>query len=245
MFFNRISNILTGLLLMTICASLGAQPYFCINQGAELQYIRKNVRKGDVKWTHTMTIDKVVYNIDSSIVVDYSSFVEMKKGRGLMNAPVKIRAEISETGTVTVDIAASMVSVLKEFLWESAEVSAEGGITVLPYNLIPGDTLEDAHGAVHALGMTMNVDVTERKVIGNEILTTPAGTFACVIVSEHKVEKGMMRNRVTTAHTWYARGVGMVRHDTYDKHGELETSEVLQSITVNEQNYQYARRIRK
>ncbi len=244
MFFNRISNFLIALFLMSLSVPLGAQPYFCTNQGTELQYVRKNVRKGDVKWIHTMTIDNVVYSVDSSMVIDYSSFIEMKKGRGLMNAPVKMRADISAGGEVRMDIATSMVAVLKEFLWESAEVSAEGGITVLPYDLIPGDTLENARGAVHALGMTMNVDVTERKVIGTEILTTPAGTFDCVIVSEHKVEKGMMRNRVTTAHTWYARGVGMVRHDTYDKHGELETSEVLQSISVNKHNHIYARLIR-
>ena len=78
--------------------------------------------------------------------------------------------------------------------------------------------------------MTMNVTVTERRVLGTDTLTTPAGTFPCVIVSEHKVEKGMMRNRVTTARTWYARGVGMVRHDTYDRNLKLETTEVLEKI---------------
>ena len=50
------------------------------------------------------------------------------------------------------------------------------------------------------------------------------------MVSEHKVEKGMMRNRVTTARTWYARGIGMVRHDTYDRNLKLETTEVLEKI---------------
>ena len=50
------------------------------------------------------------------------------------------------------------------------------------------------------------------------------------MVSEHKVERGLGRNRVTTALTWYARGIGMVRHDTYDKDMVLETSEVLIEI---------------
>ncbi len=222
---------------MAVCVGVKAQPYFCIEQGAELRYVRTNVRSGDVKWIHIMTIDSVLYNVDSSMVIDYSSFIEMKKGRGIMDAPVRMVAEISAEGSVKVDIAATMVSMLREFLWDGAEVTAEGGATLLPYDLIPGDTLENAHGSVTAVGMTMNVDVTERKVIGSEVLTTPAGTFDCVIVSEHKVEKGMMRNRITTAHTWYARGVGMVRHDTYDKRGNLETSEALQSITVNEYDY--------
>ena len=101
---------------------------------------------------------------------------------------------------------------------------------MLPSVLMPGDTLQSASGKVRALGMTMNVTVTERLVLGTDTLTTPAGTFPCVIVSEHKVEKGMMRNRVTTARTWYACGVGMVRHDTYDRNLKLETTEVLEKI---------------
>ncbi len=186
-----------------------------------------------------MTIDSVLYSADTSMVINYSSFMETKKGRGMMKAPVKMSAYISADGEVELDIASSMVSVLKEFLWDGADVTAEGGATVLPNDLIPGDSLEDAHGSVSALGMTMNVDVTERVVLRRETISTPAGTFDCVVISEHKVEKGMTRNRVTTAHTWYARGIGMVRHDTYDKKMRLETSEVLHSITLDENRVVY------
>ena len=139
-------------------------------------------------------------------------------------------ALISREGDATLDIASSLVSVLRGVLWKNAKITAEGGKTLLPSVLVPGDTLRSAAGKVKALGMTMNVTVTERKVLGTDTLTTPAGTFPCVIVSEHKVEKGMMRNRVTTARTWYARGIGMVRHDTYDMNLILETSEVLEKI---------------
>ena len=70
-------------------------------------------------------------------------------------------------------------------------------------------------------------------MLRSEVLSTPAGDFDCVVVSEHKVEKGPGRNRVTTALTWYARGTGMVRHDTYDRNMKLETSEVLIGINCN------------
>ena len=56
------------------------------------------------------------------------------------------------------------------------------------------------------------------------------GKFECIVIRERKVEKGMGRNRHTIADTWYARGVGMVRHDTHDPDLNLLTSEVLTSI---------------
>ena len=80
------------------------------------------------------------------------------------------------------------------------------------------------------MGLTWRVRVTDRKVLRVERLETPAGMFDCPVVSEHKVEKGPGRNRETTALTWYAEGIGMVRHDTYDRSGLLETSEVLTGI---------------
>ncbi len=232
MIFKRIANILLCLLAAALCICADAQPYFCVDKGTRLEYVRRTVKNDKVKWTHTMTIDDIAYSADSTMIVSYSSFIESKSLVGDMKAPVRMEVGILPSGDVRMDIGATLVSVLQQFLWESAEVVAEGGISILPYNLTPGDSLASSHGAVHALGMTMNVDVTERVVLRCETITTPAGTFDCVVVSEHKVEKGMTRNRETTALTWYARGVGMVRHDTYDKKLKLETSEVLESIVA-------------
>ncbi len=209
-----------------------AQPFFCIDEGTRLVYLRKHADSGEIKWKHTMDIREVVMAEDSSAIVRYSSYFEDKRGKGITKDTIHLSASITEDSDVIVDISASMVAVLKGFLWKGAKVEAEGGKTLLPYSLVPGQTIPEAHGCVSALGMKMNVDVTDRKVIGHETITTPAGTFECTVVSEHKVEKGMMRNRITTAHTWYARGVGMVRHDTYDRNMKLETSEILEKIAI-------------
>ena len=48
----------------------------------------------------------------------------------------------------------------------------------------------------------------------------------------------MGRNRHTVADTWYARGIGMVRHDTYSPELELQTSEKL--VTVRNPLLHYA-----
>ena len=210
--------LLLSILLICCPVCLLAQAWFCTDEGTDLIYTRYYAEDGRAKWSHTMSI------LETSVrTVD---------GKGLenMETPAVMTALISRNGDVTLDIAASLVSVLKGIFWKNARITAEGGLTLLPSVLTPGDTLQSASGKVRALGMTMNVTVTERRVLGTDTLTTPAGTFPCVIVSEHKVEKGMMRNRVTTARTWYARGIGMVRHDTYDRNLKLETTEVLEKI---------------
>lgn len=221
-------------MFLSFCAiALHAQPWFCTEAGTELLYTRYYVEDGSVKWNHAMNIlESAMDGQDSSLTVTYSSYIRTADGKGLenMEAPAVMTAVVSRTGDVTLDIAASMVSVLRGILWDKVRITAEGGLTRLPSEMAIGDRLPDAAGKVKALGMTMDVSVSERMVIGTDTITTPAGTFDCVIVSEHKVEKGMTRNRVTTAWTWYARGVGMVRHDTYDKNMVRETTEVLERI---------------
>ena len=218
-------------LMLFLCSAavVCAQPYFCTDELTDLVYVRRYVDDLEVKWVHTMSIRTVSMAADSSRNVEYSSFIDMRAGKS-MREPAGMKALVSPDGDVTLDIASSMVAVLEGVLWKKAEVTAEGGIALLPSEMMPGDTLPDASGKVHALGMTMNVSVTERKVIGEDTLDTPAGTFDCIVISEHKVEKGMFRNRTTTALTWYAKGIGMVRHDTYDRNMVLETSEILEKI---------------
>lgn len=227
----RLQIISIFLICCPLCAR--AQAWFCTDKGTDLFYTRYRVEDGSVKWTHVMSILETEQGIsDTCMTVVYTSFIRTADGKGLenMESPVRMTAVVGRNGDVSMDIAASMVSVLRGILWKNARITAEGGVTVLPAVMVPGDTLRSAAGKVRAMGMTMNVTVSDRKVIGTDTITTPAGTFPCVVVSEHKVEKGMLRNRVTTAITWYSRGVGMVRHDTYDRNMVQETSEVLEKI---------------
>ena len=76
----------------------------------------------------------------------------------------------------------------------------------------------------------MKITVIQRQVLRFETITTPAGTYNCIVIREQKSEKGMGRNRHTIADTWYSKGIGMVRHDTYNLKMELLTSEILTGI---------------
>lgn len=206
-------------------------PYFCDREGTVLHYERRHADSGKLKWTHEMTIDEVS-DSGAGRAISYESEFRRPGGGRMYGGPVALSAVVKEDGSVLVDIAASLASVFRNLLPDRA-VSAEPCMTLLPADMSPGDVLPDASCTVGAAFAEYEVSVSARRVLRGEVLVTPAGKFDCIVVSEHKVEKGPGRNRETTALTWYARGTGMVRHDTYDKNMELETSEVLVGINHN------------
>lgn len=221
---------LYALLLALIVATFpmdAVQPYFCNSQGRVLSYVRRGPDGGKVKWKYTVTIDKVVREASGS-GVDYTYDFRKPGGAQMYGGPIALHAQIAENGDVTLDLAATMLSVFRN-MFPRSSFSSEGGGTVLPADIAPGGTLPDASAEVKVGALKYNVAVTERKVLREERLKTPAGEFDCVVVSEHKVEGGLRSRNVRTL-TWYARGVGEVRHDTMDKNGKLQTSEVLESI---------------
>lgn len=142
---------------------------------------------------------------------------------------VALKAQVLQNGDVEMDLALSVASVFANYVGEQL-LRYEPHMSVLPADMRPGQSLEDAHFVVAVMGMKFRVSIDERVVLREERLSTPAGEFDCVVVREHKIEKGPGRNRETTALTWYSKSVGMVRHDTYDKNMKLETCELLVSM---------------
>lgn len=220
------------ILAILVCAAadmLGQEkaPYFCNAEDAVLEYIRTTAQ-GEVKWYHTMRIEEVQQEGEQTHI-DYTSHILNHKRKPYYgDEPAQLSASVNQ-GSVTLDVAESVAAVFRTLLPSGAKITSSGGESTLPSDMAPGDVLPDVNASVKALGLTMKVTVTERKVMRYETISTPAGTFDCVVVRERKVEKGMGRNRHTIADTWYARGIGMVRHDTYSPDMELQTSEVLSS----------------
>ena len=220
------------ILALTLCLSgffLEAQEaFFCDEPGKVLVYERHYVTDGKLKWRHEMEIESVSKRSGADLI-QYSPSFFKPSGVPMYGGPVELEALVGADGDVQMDLALSLASVFSNYVGES-KVDFDPAITVLPSSMKPGDVLKDAEFVVSLLGMKYKVAVTQRSVLRSESLQTPAGDFDCVVVQEHKVEKGPGRNRETTALTWDAKGVGMVRHDTYDKNMILETSEVLTSI---------------
>jgi len=110
--------------------------------------------------------------------------------------------------------------------YSEMDVEVDGGEFSLPDLDAPaGTTLPDGHldirvGAGGGININMAIDITDRKIEGREEITTPAGTFNCVVLSQTTSTKTIMRVE-TSSKDWYAPGVGVVRSESYNRKGKL------------------------
>lgn len=219
--------LLTLALLLPGLAAPAAEPYFCMQPGRTLRYERLEVPSGKLQRSTTWVIG-AVHSAGGSTVVDYTFSLNKPGGAPMYGGPSQMSVQVDGRGGVQMDVGGTMKAIFAG-MFPRAEIVSTGDLTLLPADMRPGDKLPDAHSVVTVRGMKYRTDVTEREVLREERITVPAGTFDCVVVREHKVERGPGRHRVTTSETWYARGIGYVRHDTYDKNLRLDTSEVLKN----------------
>lgn len=221
-------TLLTALAALLVSASaLEAEtPYLCDRQGSRLHYVRTDVSSGRTVWNHVLEVTGVSGGSGERTVECTSTFT--KAGGKSVVSPVSYSAVIDSDGNVTTDVSAAVRSAISGIL-PKAGISSESTASTLPAVLVPGTSLPDVHSTLTVAGQKITIDVTERKVLYEEEIQTPAGTFGCMVVTEHKKERYGIYKRDTVSRTWYCRGVGMVRHDTL-KNGKLETSEVLVSL---------------
>lgn len=154
--------------------------------------------------------------------------------------PEKKKAEVFETnssisckdGIIQMDLSMNMSSLMSQY--QNMDVTLEGTPLELPYNLEVGQTLPDATtkiktgmNGMNLMSVTMSV--TDRKVESKETITTPAGTYECLKISQTTSMKTIMSK---TFHTvdYYAEGVGLIRSETYSKNGKLESTRELLSL---------------
>jgi len=200
------------LLLAGLVARAG-EPYSCTQPGRTLTYERTKAN-GRLERTTTMAYT-TVRRVGDARYVDCILTVYGPGGGEQFGGPSKQTTLITADGTVSQDLAASMKAVIHN-VFPGASQSAEGTPAILPADMKPGDKLPDGHAVVKTGIMTHTMDIIEREVLRFERITVPAGTFDCVVLREHKIERGIGRNRDTICENWYAPGVGPVRHDSYN-----------------------------
>jgi len=105
----------------------------------------------------------------------------------------------------------------------------------LPNNLSVGQQLDDANISVKmnmaGINMKINVSTTNRHVLKQESITTPAGSFDCFVLSETIKSKSMGANLEMESRTWLAEGIGMIRNETYKKNGTMESRSELKEYS--------------
>ena len=212
---------------VSVCGQSHVSGYGLDKENVTLVYVRNNASDGTVEWRHKVHVVGVK---DQGKTVRYTTESEFTKANGkpLYKSSMQEFFNVEkETGNILFDVSATMVSYIKGRIGINA--TSEGILSSFPSVLNPGDMLDEVSGQAKVGPLTYTVTVSERKVLRHETITVPAGKYDCVVIQEHKVESGPGHNRDVINISWYSKGIGYVRHDTYIK-GKLDTSEVLESI---------------
>lgn len=209
----------TVLFVMAMCLSLNLmaqekEPFCCVKQGAELKYVTTDA-KGNETGTSTTKVTAAAgsdgnYNIAMTITLYVN-------GNQMFN-PMNV------TTTVT-DGNASVA------LGGGAAIEMTTDVPLIPARLAVGLELGTGSIVMNMGGIKTTQEIHTHKVVGREQLTTPAGTFDCYIVEQTYTAKMAFIKAKGSQKVWYARGIGNVKTETYDKRGKLSTQQILVSAT--------------
>ena len=232
------------LLLLAAATVLHAQglvtaqrPWFCDIEGAQLHYVRTYAGNGTVRWTQDVTIQQVRQDA-RGVDIRYQSEFRNASGRIMYGGPIPLEARVNMNGDLSVDFGASSAAMVKGVIGGIGKILKVNYDRVrmdTPATLRPGTALDDLLTVIRVGPLRYTVSVDQRKVLPFEDITTPAGTFHCIVTEEHKIEEGPAHNRRTVSRSWYARGIGVIRHDTYSEAMELMETEILQEIRYPKQ----------
>jgi len=204
---------------------LAQEPFFCTRPGTKLHYER--YKAGTTKLTQT-TLFEIESNkaAASGREIHYAVTMAKANGNDLYGGRAIQTTMIAPNGDVNMNFGATVKGFVRN-MFSHAKVEVTEAYALLPAKMQPGDTLHETHCTVTVAGVKAYFHITDRRVLRRETITTPAGTFDCVVVREHKEEDAPFHHPDNWLDNYYAPGFGYVRHDKYDKNMRLQESEVL------------------
>jgi hypothetical protein len=212
------------------CTSAFAQEcgYYPVRKGAVMSYQSLD-EKGKIVNTSKMTILDVEGSATATqYKVKSESWDEKNKPQAEREYMMKCT-----NGEFSIDMK-SMIDPKSFEGFKDMEVTFTGSDMSFPSSLTEGQSLPDANITMAASsgGMTlmrMTINITNRKVVGMESVTVPAGTYNCYKIT-YDIETKLGIKVSSSAIQWMNKGAGSVKTETYDKKGKLLGSTVLKEF---------------
>ncbi len=115
---------------------------------------------------------------------------------------------------------------LSEQSKNNLSLKIDGDVLEFPSGMKPGDELNDGTISIQVNSnnftlVTMNFTVFNREIIGEEKITTSAGTYHCKKVTFDFESKFGILNVKGTGVEWYYNDAMIVRSESYNKKGKL------------------------
>jgi hypothetical protein len=196
--------------------------YFPFQEETVLGYSYFN-GKGKLTSKSVQTVKTVRSEADGSITATMEMTNQDKKGKEISSGSYEVACV---DNNLVMKVSEIMAPNMKSSL-NNMEIDISGDDFRLPSNLKKGQELPNTHTEIKAGTngisiITMAIDHTNRIVEDIEKITTEAGTFECVKFS-YDVAMNMLISKNYHVTTWYNEDAGLVRQETYNKKGQLET----------------------
>ena len=215
--------IFTAVLTLALMAQSYAQSaYFLYNEGAKL-----TIANTDAKGKHTgySTLEvKEVVGSRSNCTVKYETMVYDKKMNPMLTAPL-VQEFTVRNDVVTYDPQSMVGQVM-----QGMQVTVEGTPFALPAGAKVGDTFPDYNIVMNVAGLKTTSNVTGQKVVAEETLNVDGRSIECVVVEQTTSTKVLGMNQSGTQKTWYGKGYGSVKLETYNAKGKLVSGNILVGI---------------
>lgn len=218
---------LTSLVLVLFISSSSiaqnaCSKYYVFKEGVKFEmttYDKKDKQTGIVKYE--------VKNVDGDTAILKNELFD-EKGKLILSSEFGL---VCDEKGISIDFKSLMNNqILEQYKDMDMEIDMTGSNIQIPNNLSPGQTLPDAElimtMSMSSVSIKMEVHIINRKVIKNETLSTPAGSFDCVLLtSDREIKMGM--NTIVRSKQWLSEGVGVVKSEEYDKKGNLMSKSIL------------------
>lgn len=217
---NAILILIVFLFSQVVWAQGDCSKFYPMEEGTTFQ-----LTTYDKKDKPTSVIDYLIKasSVDAAII---SYEVRDKKGELMLNSEYEITCE---NDGISIDFKSLAAPGMME-QYKDMEIDLTGTNLYLPNDMSEGQTLPDAdllmNVSMSAINMKLTVKIFDRQVVGEETVTTPAGTFNCMVLRQNQETKMGMTVKGSSKE-WYAPEVGLVKQETYGKNGKKIASSVL------------------
>lgn len=213
--------------IATTSAQTGCSKYYPFKEGTKAE-ITAYDKKGKKAAIIDYTILKTAQTAGGEVATMKSS---VKDENGKLIAETEYNATC-DGNKISIDYK-SMVSPMMMDQFKDMEYDISGTDLEIPNNLSVGQTLPDAQMIMNismsGIKMNMELSITNRKVIGKESVTTPAGTFDCFVITSDMTTK-MGVSQTSKTKQWISEGVGMVKQEDY-QNGKVSSSSLLTAFS--------------
>lgn len=190
--------------------------YYQLSDGSEWEMESYNP-KGKLTGRQTQKVTSFSGGANSFTATVLSTIYD-KKDKEVMRGDLEFKCQ---GGTMIVDMR-NFINEEQLKAFQNYELSIEADNLEIPNNLSVGQELSDGTVTLTAsdspLPMNMSVHITNRKVVGKESVTTPAGTFECFKITSNSTVNTKMGLGVTfnfTTIEWLAPEVAVVKSESY------------------------------